>query len=243
MSSITEAMKTGPSISEVARNLGVSRAALYRLMEQYDKGDTADMNRDVLDYFTKISSNEFQTKEQAVQYLGQLKDLREAKNESDGDRYAELRQRIFALNRELMETASTMSQEEYVKKAETLKKLRTELTGLDEGYRMRFRRSRYDEHAESKWFQDDGIRSAVISGNDCAMIVLGAEYDMCQSAVIDLYVQIEGEMIPIARRRPEPDERFVMVDFLQIGLTYGYRITWTSENMVKTTDTHEFRTW
>lgn len=243
VTTIAEALKAGPSISEVARNLGVSRAALYRQMELFDKGDRDGMNRDVLEYFTKVFENTFETKEQAVQYLSQIRELREAKSESEHDRYSELRRRVFSLNRELMEAAGTMSQEEYVKKAADLEKHRTELKGLEDSYMLSLRRARFREHAESKWVTDEGIRTAVINTNDGAMLVIDAKYEVCQTAVVDLYVEIEGQMTAIARRRPHPDERYVHLDRLQMGLTYGYTLTWTDGNTVRTTDIHEFRAW
>lgn len=235
---LKERMKDGPPLAQAASLLRVSPQGLYRQMEDYVQGNDGAVDPDIADYFAGVLSGRYSTEEEAVKGLEQTGFLIDARKRSERERLqADWEQ--YSADQISLQLDDDISQEERDRRQadldrrfDSLQERDAELGGHPLGP---------DEPGDFRWNKGE-VRSAYYSAAGGIVVLIDADFSVCEGIEVEVLVEVEGELFAMARIRPEPGTRFAVVrdDYLQEGGAFGYQLRWRDGDVERTAGPYPF---
>ena len=234
-------MKNGPTLSFVAKKLGISRPTLYRHMEFYEAGEDSKVNVHLKEYFDKVVMDQYADVEEMKKDLEQIREFIDAENEAKEEALKNEYREYLEKKERFNENEDSMPSEERNKEYDALRKinsalkeraveLRVDLDSIYPEFEM--------EEPELVWNEGE-IRSVASWGFRSSSILIDADFDRCRDITVELITTVSGNDFVFKRLKPQENDRYVMLDFRMPRPT-GYRLKWNSGDKVKYTPVYPF---
>lgn len=239
MDNIEDLIKRGPPVNYVAGKLGISRQTFYRQMKQYQQEAYDKVNPSMKAYLDQLREGKISSIEEAKKYLENTQQMNLAEQENKREELDEMRHRISRDKMILMQAREHMSEADYRKELENLRKREEELSDMRRNAGENFfRRRRSYSMRPASWI-GEGVRSCVIgSGFDLA-IVVDCPFRDVSNYGIELLMKIDEEFYPVTRISNNVSSKIFGLGNLQRGVEYAYRIYYLKEDALEFTDTRE----
>lgn len=230
---LKEKIKQGPPVSRVAMLLAISRPTFYRQMENYMNADDSKVSAHVKEYFDKVMNDEFKTKDEALAYLEQSKDIVEAEKDYHSKQIFSAQRAISRKYRYLQLSRNEITVEERIKREKEIDEERNKLEALAESYGIDLDEDSDDEEDEMTWNGGE-IRTACRGFADNIYVIVDLPYEKCNDVTVEFYMTISNQDFSFKKVKIPENTRCAAMGDVPQGVSCKYSVSWQDGNKIKT---------